>query len=146
MNEENSAFCSKCGARLGDSSVPVAKLMILNRPGESPEQEIDKLIALESEEEYKGHKANSDKENREIVLQQQVTDIGRDDANDIVIKNEFVSRHHARVIFEDGKFFLEDLNSTNGTFLNGQRVIGKALLDNGYLIKLGRTILRFQIR
>lgn len=59
-----------------------------------------------------------------------------------------VSRRHARVIFRDGKYFLEDLGSTNGTFINrGRRLLPgtpQALVDGDEII-VGKTFLRFKI-
>ncbi len=56
----------------------------------------------------------------EFVLDKEVMTIGRKEDNDIRIENLAVSGHHAKLltIFEDS--FLEDLNSTNGTFVNGK--------------------------
>jgi pSer/pThr/pTyr-binding forkhead associated (FHA) protein len=59
-----------------------------------------------------------------------------------------VSRRHARVIFRDGKYFLEDLGSTNGTFVNrGRRLLPgtpQPLVDGDEII-VGKTFLRFRI-
>ncbi len=48
--------------------------------------------------------------------------IGRHPANDIVLDDPLISRKHCRIFLKDEKLFVEDLNSTNGTFLNGKRV------------------------
>jgi len=59
-----------------------------------------------------------------------------------------VSRRHARVIYREGKYFLEDLGSTNGTFLNrGRRLLPGTpqLLSDGDEIIVGKTFLRFRI-
>ena len=48
--------------------------------------------------------------------------IGSDSSCDIVIKKPGVSRFHAKAYIRDGRFFIEDTNSTNGTFLNGSRI------------------------
>ena len=53
----------------------------------------------------------------------QVT-IGKADDNDVVIARPNVSRHHAKLVLKNGAMVVEDLNSTNGTLLNGERVIG----------------------
>lgn len=55
-------------------------------------------------------------------LHPQITKIGRQPGNDVVIDNAGVSGHHAIVIQEGDGFFIEDMNSTNGVFLNGRRV------------------------
>ena len=78
----------------------------------------------------------------EFTLDQEVTTIGRREDNDIQINNLAVSGHHARIlsIFEDS--FLEDLGSTNGTFVNGKRV-EKHPLKNGDIITIGKHELRY---
>jgi pSer/pThr/pTyr-binding forkhead associated (FHA) protein len=49
--------------------------------------------------------------------------IGRDTTNDLVLESAAVSREHAGVIFRDGRWYLEDRGSFNGTYLNGTRVV-----------------------
>jgi pSer/pThr/pTyr-binding forkhead associated (FHA) protein len=66
--------------------------------------------------------------------------IGRDTTNDIVINDAEVSRKHARLFLQGGGFVLEDLGSTNGTFVNGQRLMGPHGLRPGELIMLGENI------
>ena len=50
-------------------------------------------------------------------------EIGRDPKNDLVMESAAVSREHAGVVFRDGRWFLEDRGSFNGTYLNGTRVV-----------------------
>ena len=66
--------------------------------------------------------------------------IGRDTSNDIVINDAEVSRKHARLILQGGGFILEDLGSTNGSFVDGQRLMGPHALRPGELIMLGENI------
>ena len=71
--------------------------------------------------------------------------IGRDAANEIVINDPEVSRHHARLTAQIGGYILEDMGSTNGTFVNGERLIGPHLLKPGERVQLGgNIILTFQ--
>ncbi len=62
--------------------------------------------------------------------------IGRQADNDLVIRDSRTSRHHARITREEDDYFLEDLDSTHGTFLNGERV-RRARLGNGDRIGFG---------
>jgi hypothetical protein len=66
--------------------------------------------------------------------------IGRDVNNDIVINDSEISRKHARLILQAGGFVLEDLGSTNGTFVNGQRLMGPHVLRPGELVMLGENV------
>jgi predicted component of type VI protein secretion system len=66
--------------------------------------------------------------------------IGRDSANEIVINDAEVSRRHARLTFQGGKYVLEDLGSTNGTFVNGQRLAGPRVLKPGEVVSFGEQI------
>ncbi len=72
--------------------------------------------------------------NRQMIpLEKKVTRIGRSLDNDIVLHEEFVSRLHAEIHQEDGKFVLYDKNSTSGTFVNSKR-IERCVLNSGDLI------------
>lgn len=66
--------------------------------------------------------------------------IGRDSTNEIVINDAEVSRRHARMTFQGGKYVLEDLGSTNGTFVNGQRLAGPRVLKPGEVVSFGEQI------
>ncbi len=57
--------------------------------------------------------------------------LGRHPECDIVLESGAVSRHHARILAMDGEFYVEDMNSRNGTFVNGQAVEGRLRLDEG---------------
>lgn len=66
--------------------------------------------------------------------------IGRDSTNDIAVNDAEVSRRHARLTFQGGKYVLDDLGSTNGTFVNGQRLTGPRVLKSGEVVSLGEQI------
>lgn len=66
--------------------------------------------------------------------------LGRDVSNDIVINDAEVSRRHARFTRQGTGYALEDRGSTNGTFVNGQRVSGRRALSNGDAIGIGETV------
>jgi hypothetical protein len=65
--------------------------------------------------------------------------VGSDQTNDVVITDSTVSRHHASITFRDGRYELGDLNSKNGTFVNGQRLTGSRGIDKGDQIRFGET-------
>ncbi len=81
---------------------------------------------------------------REHDLRKTTQYLGREQSNDIVLTDdEQVSGRHLRVLVRAGSFYVEDIGSTNGTFLNGERITGAVLLNSGDLIKAGKTILKF---
>ena len=73
---------------------------------------------------------------REIPLDQDVLTIGRKVDNDIVIDNQAVSGYHALIKKEGHSLFIEDANSLNGTYINGQKV-SKGELHNGDVVLIG---------
>jgi pSer/pThr/pTyr-binding forkhead associated (FHA) protein len=66
--------------------------------------------------------------------------IGRDMTNDFVINDAEVSRKHVVLRLEGGNYVIEDLGSTNGSFINGQRLMGPHLLKAGELVTLGENV------
>ncbi len=68
--------------------------------------------------------------------------IGRH-SDQIQLSDDGASRHHAEIRPDNGDWILEDLNSSNGTFLNGQRIVGPTPLNHGDQIKLGTTLMVF---
>lgn len=80
---------------------------------------------------------------KEFVFDKDTLTVGRADDNDIKIDNMAVSGHHAKFVRENGDFVLIDLNSLNGTFVNGQKV-SKWILQNSDLVTVGKHTLVFQ--
>jgi hypothetical protein len=71
------------------------------------------------------------------------TQIGRDGDNDIIVGDSTVSAHHATITPSDGRFRVHDLNSSNGTLINGKR-ISDAVLTDGDLVQFGRIKFTFR--
>jgi hypothetical protein len=78
--------------------------------------------------------------NKEFHLEKEEIFIGRELNNDVVISNSEISRKHAKLTKKNQHYFLEDLGSTNGTFVRGRRVNKKYKLKSGDLINLGENI------
>ncbi|MEW5871017.1 MAG: ester cyclase [Chloroflexota bacterium] len=66
--------------------------------------------------------------------------LGRDESNSIAIDDRALSRRHARLVSQNGTWVLEDLASTNGTFVNGSRVQNQAILQSGDTIAFGEEV------
>ena len=70
--------------------------------------------------------------------------IGQQETNDVVLSDRTVSRFHCEILLDEGAARVRDLESRNGTFVEGTRVI-EAWLQDGAELRLGRTVLRVQI-
>ena len=70
--------------------------------------------------------------------------IGRAPESDVTIPSPTVSRHHARLASDGGSWSIEDLSSTNGTFVGGQRITGRVPLRGGERIEFGSFAFVFQ--
>jgi pSer/pThr/pTyr-binding forkhead associated (FHA) protein len=73
-----------------------------------------------------------------------VTTIGRDVNNAVVIEDPFASSEHCALTFRGRAWFVEDLGSTNGTFLNSNQVDGTAPMSYGDEIQVGEVRLRLE--
>ena len=73
-----------------------------------------------------------------------VLTIGRDPANDLVIDHKLASRRHARFEQDETGFYIRDLDSTNGTYLNGERVVDRQLLRNNDEVWVADTVMVFR--
>ncbi|RKG52020.1 GGDEF domain-containing protein [Corallococcus sp. AB011P] len=80
---------------------------------------------------------------KKYVLEETEFTIGRDQHNHIVVDLDNVSRRHARIWGRQGKMFVEDLQSTNGTYLNDREVLQAQPLRSGDLVKVGGSIFKF---
>lgn len=105
-------------------------------PPELPSKEVGALIEVMS----------GPMDGTEIRLTKEVLNIGRRRDNDIIlVLDPYVSRNHARIIFEDGLYWLEDLNSTNGTWKDGRRITKREKLKNGDMFRIGDTWLQIRM-
>ncbi|HOT91817.1 MAG TPA: FHA domain-containing protein [Anaerolineae bacterium] len=71
--------------------------------------------------------------------------VGRGAANHLPLNDPFTSTKHAMILWRDNLWWLEDLGSHNGTFLNDKRVNKPTPLASGDRIRVGQTILRFEM-
>ena len=78
---------------------------------------------------------------RQEFTKSEVT-IGRVQGNDIILPKQNVSKRHSRVVVKDGKFIIVDLKSTNGTYVNGQRLQTPKVLADNDVINIGDFTLK----
>jgi two-component system, cell cycle response regulator len=78
-----------------------------------------------------------------VTLPREINIMGRDQNIEVTVKDESVSRQHARICQRDGHYEIEDMGSTNGTYVAGALVSGRVRLIDGVRVQLGNTIMRF---
>ncbi|MEW6636627.1 MAG: FHA domain-containing protein [Actinomycetota bacterium] len=73
------------------------------------------------------------------------TTLGRSSGSDIVLKSDdYASGRHARLSRHGGLLYVEDLGSTNGTYVNGRKAVGATPLRNGDTVRIGTTTFRYE--
>jgi pilus assembly protein CpaF len=70
--------------------------------------------------------------------------VGRVQGNDLMLPKGNVSKHHARLLFRDGRFIVTDLKSTNGTYVNGRKISQATIVREGDKIYIGDFVLRLE--
>ena len=71
--------------------------------------------------------------------------IGRSTDADVRIEDRFASGIHARLFSRSGGYYIEDMGSTNGTFLNGAQLTGESMLNDLDQVRIGDTEFRFEL-
>ncbi len=84
-----------------------------------------------------------DKIANKLPLEEQLT-VGRSDSCSLCLEDNYVSSLHAKFYHTNGRFFVEDMGSTNGTYVNGRRISYPTELRQGDRIKIGKTIVEFR--
>src|SRR4051812_18449297 len=79
-----------------------------------------------------------------FALKGDVIVLGRAPECEIQLDSNMVSRRHAQLTRDGDSYFVEDLNSGNGTFVNGKRIAARTLLHSDDRVKLGPILLRFE--
>jgi len=77
------------------------------------------------------------------LTDQQIT-LGRANDATLVLNDDYASSHHARIFPQDGQWIVEDLGSTNGTYLDRQKVIRPTPVPLGVPIRIGKTVLELR--
>jgi pSer/pThr/pTyr-binding forkhead associated (FHA) protein len=79
-----------------------------------------------------------------LQLAGQPVTIGRADSSTLVVADDYVSTNHARLVPRDGAWVLEDLGSTNGTFLDRERITAATPVPVGTPIRIGKTVVELR--
>jgi hypothetical protein len=108
----------------------------LRAAAREPGAELGRLVVVASP-------AGEPEEGTSLALDAIAT-IGRDVNNSVVVEDQFVSAEHAILTFRGRAWYLEDLESTNGTFVNGAPVEGVTPLGFGDVIQIGQVRLRLE--
>jgi len=87
--------------------------------------------------------AGGTEKGKDYRITKEKTAIGKSEVSDIVIRSDFISRNHAFLVHEKDKFILNDLESTNHTFVNDKKISRRILKDND-LIKFGDALFKFK--
>ncbi len=79
-----------------------------------------------------------------IALADGPVTLGRADGSTLVLNDDYASSHHARLIPSDGRWVIEDMGSTNGTYLGRTKVTGPTPVPLGVPIRIGKTALELR--
>ena len=79
-----------------------------------------------------------------IALGDQPIMIGRANDSTLVLTDDYASTRHARLVSRDGDWYVEDLGSTNGTYLDRTKVTSPSLIPPGVPIRIGKTVLELR--
>ena len=79
-----------------------------------------------------------------LPLREAGTVIGRNPECALVLDDDFASGRHAKIFHRDGAWFVEDLGSTNGTFLGSERLTGPVRVEVGTTLRIGKTVIELR--
>ena len=85
-----------------------------------------------------------DKTGQMVRLERREITLGRSPDSDLIVDDEYASTHHAKLILINNDWLIQDLNSTNGTYLDGSRVGTPAVVKLNTPVRVGKTV--FELR
>jgi uncharacterized protein YigE (DUF2233 family) len=116
VDEQAAASGRKARAKGVAATTPAASTLVVRADGEKP---------------------------RPVTLDASTT-IGRAPECELRLDDTYASQQHARIFARNGGWYVEDLGSTNGTFVNEQRLVAPALLQQGDRVRIGTTVLELR--
>ncbi len=136
-NSDDSNYCRRCGGRMNpvDPNETTITYTVADREGLEVfgASGLGPVLLI---------RAGGGREGETIALDADVLTIGRSPHSDLFLDDVTVSRHHARVLRDEGGFWVEDLNSLNGTYVNRKRIEQQRLFD-GDELQIGKFKLVF---
>jgi pSer/pThr/pTyr-binding forkhead associated (FHA) protein len=137
-NSEDSNYCRRCGSRLAvfDPNETTITYSAAEASG------IEGLDFVSAAGTVLLIRSGAGREGETIDLDVDVLTIGRSPHSDLFLDDVTVSRHHARVLRDEAGFWVEDLNSLNGTYVNRKRIEQQRLVDEDEL-QIGKFKLVF---
>lgn len=101
----------------------------------------------DEEKKYAVITYKQDDNEKEFTMTDNIICIGRDpDTCDILIADDrFIGREHALVYYKNNKIYIVDINSKNGTYINGERLLGQKQISGNTKVKLGKTELEIKV-
>lgn len=133
-------FCSNCGAPVHDSLGDTTTVLSAITDEQEEELSAEDLEAVRGLSQGNAlliiNRGGS--QGSRVLIDADVTTVGRHPQSDVFLDDITVSRHHAKFIRSDGGLFLEDLGSLNGTYVNKQVVEARIQLKQGDEIQIGK--------
>jgi hypothetical protein len=144
QNPEAANFCARCGAKLPGGEAGPDTTMTFS-PEESELEGSEVLEELATEGPALVVRSGGGRAGEHFLPEGERTTIGRSPDNDIFLDDVTVSRQHAVLLQRGGEFFIEDLGSLNGTYVNRRR-IESARLESGDEVQVGKYRLTFMTK
>jgi FHA domain-containing protein len=127
----------------GEEVAPDAKTLGAVEAGHTMVLDREKLLRERPRAPKASVEVREGEERREIALGPEALAIGRDPQNDVIVDDSRVSRKHAEIRLRLGRYTIYDLQSTNGTYVNGRR-IAEIVLSDGDRVAIGGVELHFR--
>ncbi len=140
QNSEDSNYCRHCGSRL--MIVDLNDSTITYSVADREDSGLFSVDAGRGPVTALLIRSGSGREGETIDLDVDAVTIGRSPHSDLFLDDVTVSRHHARVLRDEAGFWVEDLNSLNGTYVNRKRIEQQRLFD-GDELQIGKFKLAF---